>query len=172
MRAPKRRRFPPRVRLTGPSCRVCSCVAIIGFTFQQSLQGTNWPMRLEQGEKIAMKFTICDLDCHTHTSRRTGGLKPDGRTGSTASETTSSLLHHQHRMQEGESIGSALRRFKRKVQTEDIIKALLLEAGCEAPGEASFSAKACPENPGTTSYRAGRTLIRSPFEKFCSFRLV
>jgi small subunit ribosomal protein S21 len=38
------------------------------------------------------------------------------------------------RLQEGESIENALRSFKRKVQTEDIIKA----AGGEALGEASL----------------------------------
>ena len=50
------------------------------------------------------------------------------------------------RLQEGESIDNALRRFKRKVQTEDIIGSeaplLLPEAGREAPGEASLGPKA------------------------------
>jgi len=45
------------------------------------------------------------------------------------------------RLQEGESIENALRSFKRKVQTEDIIKA----AGGEALGEASLGEKACSE---------------------------
>jgi len=54
------------------------------------------------------------------------------------------------RLQEGESIENALRRFKRKVQTEDIIEGseaplLLPEAGSEAEGEASFGATACPK---------------------------
>ena len=49
------------------------------------------------------------------------------------------------RLQEGESIDNALRRFKRKVQTEDIIKEVKRhsEAGRKAPGEASLGAKAC-----------------------------
>jgi small subunit ribosomal protein S21 len=61
------------------------------------------------------------------------------------------------RLQEGESLENALRRFKRKVQTEDIIKEvkrqlLLPEAGREAPTEASLGAKACPKKD---SQRAG-----------------
>ena len=51
------------------------------------------------------------------------------------------------RLQERESLENALRRFKRKVQTEDIIKdvkrhSFYLSRG-EAPGEASHSAEAC-----------------------------
>jgi ribosomal protein S21 len=51
------------------------------------------------------------------------------------------------RLQEGKSIESALRRFKRKAQTEDIIKEvkaslLLPEARREASSEASLGAKA------------------------------
>src|SRR5450755_501868 len=53
------------------------------------------------------------------------------------------------RLQEGEGIESALRRFKRRVQTEDIIKevkrhSFYLKAGGEAQSEASIGAKACP----------------------------
>ena len=60
------------------------------------------------------------------------------------------------RLQEGESIENALRRFKRKVQTEDIIKEVkrhsyYLKPG-EAPTEASLGAKACPKKD---SQRAG-----------------
>jgi hypothetical protein len=60
------------------------------------------------------------------------------------------------RLQEGESIDNALRRFKRKVQTEDIIGSeaplLLPEAGREAPSQASLGAKACSKKD---SQRAG-----------------
>jgi len=52
------------------------------------------------------------------------------------------------RLQEGESIDNALRRFKRKVQTEDIIKEVkrhsyYLKPGAEAAFEAGSCAKAC-----------------------------
>ena len=52
------------------------------------------------------------------------------------------------RLQEGESLENALRRFKRKVQTGGHHQGrqaslLLPEAGREAPGEGSLSAKAC-----------------------------
>jgi len=54
------------------------------------------------------------------------------------------------RLQEGESIENALRRFKRKVQTEDIIKEVkaslfLPKARCEAPSKRSVGEKARPE---------------------------
>jgi len=54
------------------------------------------------------------------------------------------------RLQEGESLENALRRFKRKVQTEEIIKdvkrhSYYLKPGREASGEASFGAKARPK---------------------------
>jgi len=53
------------------------------------------------------------------------------------------------RLQEGESIDNALRRFKRKVQTEDIIAQVkrhsYYQTGREAPSEASLGAKACPK---------------------------
>jgi len=39
------------------------------------------------------------------------------------------------RLQEGESIESALRRFKRKVQTEDIIKEVKRHSFYQKPGE-------------------------------------
>ena len=51
------------------------------------------------------------------------------------------------RSHEGESLENALRRFKRKVQTEDIIRdvrsLLLPEGRRKAASEASFGAKAC-----------------------------
>ena len=52
------------------------------------------------------------------------------------------------RLQEGESLENALRRFKRKVQTEDIIKDVKRHSFYLKPGEkkrvkASFGAKAC-----------------------------
>ena len=39
------------------------------------------------------------------------------------------------RLQEGESLEGALRRFKRRVQTEDIIKDRKLHSFCLKPGE-------------------------------------
>ena len=52
------------------------------------------------------------------------------------------------RLQEGESIDNALRRFKRKVQTEDIIKEVkrhsyYLKPGEKTPSEAGSGAKTC-----------------------------
>jgi len=54
------------------------------------------------------------------------------------------------RLQEGESLENALRRFKRKVQTEDIIKEVKRHSYCLKPGERrrvkqAFGAKACPQ---------------------------
>jgi len=59
------------------------------------------------------------------------------------------------RFQEGETLENALRRFKRKVQQEDIIKEvkktfLLLETGRKEEGQAGFGPEAKPEeeSPG------------------------
>jgi small subunit ribosomal protein S21 len=65
------------------------------------------------------------------------------------------------RSQEGESIETLLRRFKRKVQTEDIIKRskkafLLPETRPEEAREASSGTKTCAEKD---SYILGRTEI-------------
>ena len=54
------------------------------------------------------------------------------------------------RLQEGESMDNALRRFKRKVQQEDIIKevkrhSFYLKPGAKTPREVSLGAKACPK---------------------------
>jgi small subunit ribosomal protein S21 len=54
------------------------------------------------------------------------------------------------RLQERESLENALRRFKRKVMTEDIIKGceaplLLSKARRKTPGETSFGTKTCPK---------------------------
>jgi small subunit ribosomal protein S21 len=49
-------------------------------------------------------------------------------------------------LQEGESLENALRRFKRKVMTEDIIKDVKRHSYyLKTPREASFGAKACPK---------------------------
>ena len=71
------------------------------------------------------------------------------------------------RLQEGESLENALRRFKRKVQTEDIIEGceaslLLLEAGRETPSEAGFGAKACPKK---SSQRRGSSCAKE--NRYC-----
>jgi len=52
------------------------------------------------------------------------------------------------RLQEGESIENALRRFKRKVQTEDIIKEVKRHSFYLKPGakrRVNLGAKACPK---------------------------
>jgi small subunit ribosomal protein S21 len=54
------------------------------------------------------------------------------------------------RLQEGESLENALRRFKRKVQQEDIIKEVRRHSFYLKPGEKkrvkeAFGSKACPQ---------------------------
>jgi small subunit ribosomal protein S21 len=54
------------------------------------------------------------------------------------------------RLQEGESLENALRRFKRKVQTEDIIKdvkrhSFYLKPAEKTAGQTGFGSKACPK---------------------------
>ncbi len=61
------------------------------------------------------------------------------------------------RLQEGESLENALRRFKRKVMTEDVIKEVKRHSYYLKPGEGrrvkrAFGAKACPKKD---SQRAG-----------------
>ena len=86
------------------------------------------------------------------------------------------------RLQEGESLEDALRRFKRKVLAEDIIRDVKRHSYHLKPGEKrrvkqAFGAKACPEED---SHRAG--LSRNPpvsatiagdisFSRFCSILL-
>ena len=70
------------------------------------------------------------------------------------------------RLQEGESIENALRLFKRKVQTEDIIKEVkrhsyLSEARREAPGKASFGATAFLLDLGRSLPLAVMTLLKT-----------
>jgi len=65
------------------------------------------------------------------------------------------------RLQLGESLENALRRFKRKVQTEDIIRdvkrhSYYLKPRREAASEASFGTKACSKKE---SQRAGLGVI-------------
>jgi small subunit ribosomal protein S21 len=70
------------------------------------------------------------------------------------------------RLQEGESIENALRRFKRKVQTEDIIKEIkrhsyYLKPGAKRRVKTSSGATACPKEGSQrgTKFESPRTLL-------------
>ena len=69
------------------------------------------------------------------------------------------------KLQEGETLENALRRFKRKVQQEDIIKEvkttfLLLEAGREETGQAGAGPQAEPEKVTPGNRVTGRDRLR------------
>jgi small subunit ribosomal protein S21 len=75
------------------------------------------------------------------------------------------------RLQERESLENALRRFKRKVMTEDIIKGceaplLLSKARRKTPGETSFGTKTCPKKDsqgfGSSCTKEGRCCQVAP----------